>query len=873
MTFSFFRRNRRNSELDEEVDSHLTLAEREARESGLAAKDAHAGARREFGNLVEAEELTRETWGARWLGDLFQDVRFGLRMLRKNPGFTVVAAATLALGIGATTAIFSIVSHVLLAPLQFPNAAELYVVSSHAASLGDARRASSGPDFRDYRDQSTFFSGVAAVIPHFSEVLTGDGEPRVLNCAAPTEQFYGVMGIHPVLGRLYTPEEYKSLHNSSVLVSWKFWKEQLGGDPNVIGRSLRIEDVSSVIVGVLPPMPDLYSDIDIFDKLTTEPSWDYMKWRANKFLDVIVRLKPGVGRGVAEQQLTAILRRGEQEPPDVQVRLTPLKDVIVGPVRNQLAVIMAAVFLVLLTTCINTAALLLSRAVKRRPELAVRMGLGASRGRIRQQLLIEGSLLSALGGLLGVALASVSVGLIRQIPNPSLPRLEGLHLNIPSLFMSLAVVALTSVLFAVLPASALSGLQISSSLRGSRTETGGRAQRRPFSALVVAEVACAVVLTVCAGLLVRSFVRLERVDLGFQPARVFTAYLRTNYFDVEGYPFWRNVLEQVASVPGASSAAVSDCMPAMRASAATLEFSDRPNDPYHAPASEACWISADFFRTLGTPLLNGRFFSDRDNQNAAPVVIINADAAGQFFHGQNPIGKRIGVKYVGLGTVNTAFRMREIVGVVSNVRQRALELPSEPAIYVPYLQDETHHVLASMNLFVRSAGSNPGLLAAGVRAKVQSIYPDQPVERTAVMSTVVSRTLARRTYSVGLMAAFAGLALLLSALGIYGVVSYVTLQRTREFGIRMALGATRGDVLRNVFQQGGSLVAIGAALGFGLSLVATRALAHLLFDTAAVDPVVFISSGLLLALIGIAACLLPGFRATRVDPSAMLRME
>lgn len=807
------------------------------------------------------------------LDHLFADLRYAVRGMRRSPAFSITAVLMLALGIGVNAAIFSVFAHVLLAPLHLPDPGSLYVVSSHAASLGDARRPSSGPDFRDYRDQNTVFSEAAAVIPSFTEPWTGDGPPRVVICTGPTPQFFSVMGIRPVLGRLYTPQEYATLDSNVLLISSKFWKGQLGGDPHIIGRSIRIGGPAQTIVGVLPSMPDLYPNTDIWPTLTTEPSWPFMNWRANKFLDVIGRLKPGVTRSVAEQQLTAILRRGEGEPNDVQVQLTPLKDFIVGPVTRQLDIIMAAVALVLLVTCMNTAALLLARAVKRSPELAVRLGLGASPGRIRQQLLVEGLLLSATGGALGIAVASLSIGLVRQIPGLALPRLEGLHLNLPALFASLAVVGLTSVLFALLPATVLSDLNVSSGLRGVRTETG-RAQRRPFSALIVAEIACAVVLTVCAGLLLRSFVRVQSVDTGFQPARVLTAYLRTTYFGPEGYGFWRNVIGGAASVPGATTAAVSDCMPAARAMGASLIFDDRPNDPAHAPSAEGCWISADYFRTLGSSLLKGRFFSEHDDLAALPVVIINADAAWQLFPNEDPIGKRIAVNYLALGSRNNRPPpLREIVGVVANVRQRALDLPSEPAIYMPYTQDDTTHVLASMHLFVRSAGNDPALFANDVRSRIQSMYPNQPVERVEVMRDVVSRSLTQRTYSVSLMTAFASLALLLCALGIYGVISYITLQRTREFGIRMALGASRQDVLRNVLHQGASLVAIGVTVGCTLSFLAARALSQLLFQTAPFDPAIFASAVLLLGAIGFLACLLPGVRASQIEPSVALNTE
>jgi putative ABC transport system permease protein len=804
---------------------------------------------------------------------LLADLRYAWRGMGRSPRFYTIAVMMLAVGIGINAAIFSVFDHVLLASLRFPDPGNLYVVSSHAASLGDARRQASGPDFRDFRDEGTTLSQVAAAIGYFSEPWTGDGAPRVVKCTGPTQQFFSVMGIRPIMGRLYTAEEYSVLDTDSVVISSKFWKEQLGGDAHVIGRRITIGGASQTIVGVLPTQSDLYPDTDIWLTLTTEPAWPFMNWRANKFLDVVARLKPGVNRGVAEQQLTSILRRGEGEPNDVQVQLTPLKDFIVGPVTKQLSSIMAAVALVLLVTCMNTAALLLARAVKRSPELALRLGLGASRGRIRQQLLAEGLLLSSIGGALGLAFASMTVGLVKQIPGLALPRLDGLHLNLPAVSVSIGLVVLTSMLFAVLPANVLSGLDLSSGFRSGRTETG-KAQRPRFSALVVAEIACAVVLTVCAGLLLRSFVRVQLVDLGFQPTKVLSVYLRTTYFGPEGYSFWGNVLGGVASLPGASLAAVSDCMPGAHAMGAALSFDDRPNDVAHAPSAEGCWISADFFRTLGASLLQGRYFSDRDDQNGTPVVIVNAEAAQRFYPGQDPIGKHITVNYLALGSRNNRPpRPREIVGVVANLRQRALDLPNEPAIYMPYTQDDTNHVLASMNLFVRSAGGDPTLLTNSVRTKIHSLYPNQPIERIRVMREVVSQTLTQRTYSVCLMTAFASLALILCALGIYGVVSYVTLQRTREFGIRMALGASRQDVLRNVLHQGGSLVAVGVALGLGLSLFATRALSQLLFETTPLDPGIFLSAVFLLGAIGVMACLLPAIRASRVDPRVALNTE
>lgn len=801
-----------------------------------------------------------------------QDVRYGLRLLRRNPGFTAVAVLVLGLGIGLNAAMFSVFDHVLLSPMQFPDAGRLYVVSSRARSLGDGRRAASGPDFRDFRQQNTVFSSVAAVIPRFAEVWTGDGEPRVVNTASPTVDFFATLGIRPALGRVFAPSEFHDLANETVVVSWNFWKNQLGGDAHVLGRTLRIEDVPSTIIGVVPPMPDLYSDIDIWFKLTTEPAWPFMNWRANKFLDVIGRLKPGVDPRAAEQELTAILRRGDGEPPDVEVQLTPIQSFVVGPVARQFDIVMAAVALVLLVTMLNTAAILLARSIKRTPELAMRMGLGATIGRIRRQLLIEGALLSAAGGALGAALAFAGVSLVRTVPGVALPRMAGLGLNGAAIGLSVGVVMTSAIVFTLLPGTLLK-LDLASSFRGGRTETG-RAQR-PFAALIVAEVACALVLTVCAGLLVRSFMRIHALDLGYQPDRVVSAYLRTNYDSPEGYPFWNTVLRQTSSLPGATSAAISDCLPSAKANSATITFSDRPNIVGRAPSTDACWISADYFRTLGVSLIRGRFFTEHDDQNAPSVVMINAEAARRLFPGEDPIGKRIGASYLSLGsrTKDSVPRMREIVGVVSDLRQRSLELPPAPAIYMPYSQDETYHVLNSMELFVRSAAADPGSLGKAIRASIQASYPDQPVENVSVMRQVIARTVVRRTYAVMLMSGFALLALLLCGLGIYGVISYVMQQRTREFGVRMALGAQRQDVLFDVLHRGGALVASGLAVGAAASLLVTRFLTQLLFDTGTTDPGVYVAAAMLLAVIGLAASLVPAVRASRLDPRSALNTQ
>jgi len=863
-----FRSRRIEDELETEIESHLDMRAELLVARGMSPDEALREAKRLFGNRTHIKEEARDQDLLPRVESLAQDVHYGLRLLRRNPGFTTVVVLLLGLGIGLNAAMFSVFHQVLLAPLQFPQADRLYIVSSHARTLGDARRAMSGPDFRDFRDQNSAFTSIAAVIPSFAEVWTGDGEPRIVNCAAPTREFFDVLGVHPLLGRTFVPTEFNDLHNTTLLVSYKFWKNQLGGDPHVIGRIIHLEDVPSVIVGVMPPMPDLYSDVDVWLKLTTEPAWDFMNWRANKFLDVVGRLRAGMTPRQAEQQLTAILRRGDGEPADALAQLTPLQEFVVGPITRQLDIMMVSVALVLLVTLLNTAAMLLAHSIKRAPELAVRLGLGASRARIRRQLLVEGLLLSAAGGGLGIILGALTVAAFRHFAVVSLPRLDGLALSGAAISVSLGVVVLSSIIFAVLPGTLLK-LDLAAAFRGARTQTG-RAQR-PFAGLIVAEIACAVVLTVGAGLLVRSFMRIQSVRLGYQPERVVSAYLRTNYDNPEGYPFWRNVLSTATSVPGATTAGISDCVPSARANTATIRFADRPNLPGREPSTEACWISADYFKALGVSLVHGRFFADRDDADRAPVAIINADAARRLFPGQDPIGKRIAVSYRSLGSRSTGEpRMREIVGVVSDLRQRAVDVPPGPAVYIPYTQDETYHVLNSMNVYIRGAAADPVSLGQSFRARIQSLYPNQPVERIRGMRAVIAKSIERRTYAALLMTGFAVLALLLCGLGIYGVVSYVMQQRTREFGIRMALGAQRSDVLADVFQRGGMLVAAGLGLGVVVSLLVTRELSQLLFETGAADPEVYGATVLVLAVIGILACLLPAIRASKLDPRTAL---
>lgn len=862
---------RMHADLSEEIRQHLEEKVEALLAQGMSRDEAERTARRDFGNVVLLEERSREVWGWPTIESLWADARFAVRQFRKSPGFTITAVFILALGIGVNSAIFSLVHHILLEPLPFPHPERLYAVWASSDAQGDSHIAASGPDFLDYNDQNRSFSHIAEMISSFTFTWTGEGEPKLVNCTSASEQLFSMLGIRPYLGRLYEAREYTYLANDTILISYRFWKNQLGSDPHVIGRAIHFEGDTQTIVGVVPPMPDLFPDTDVWPKLAVRPSWGFMQWRANKFLNVVGRLKPDVSAQAAEEELTGILRRAPGEPPDVRVRLVPLKDDLVGSVHAQLEVITAAVALVLLVACVNVAALLLARAVKRNAEMALRVSLGAGRRRLMQLLIVEGLLLSAVACSFGVLAGWLGLRFIGYLPAWQLPRMEGIHLDAAVLLASAAVAIATTLFFGWVP-SLTSNLNLSSALRSGRAGSG-RLQRRFFSGLVIAEIACAVVLSVSASLLLRSLWSVQHVDPGFQPESMLTVYLRTNYYSPEGRGFWKGVLDGVASLPGVRSAALADCTPGQGAAIATLLFDDRANDPNHAPPAQGCWTSLDFFRTSGTPLIKGRFFTESDGPDAPPVVIVNAETARRYWPGKNPIGRRIGVNYTGPGRTGTAApRMREVVGVVGGIKHGTLDSPTEPAVYMPYLQDETSHDMATMSLFVRSS-DDPRMLAESVRARIHAVSPDQPVEDLRTMRDLMSRSLAPRRYSLLLLGCFAALAVLLAALGIYGVVSYMTLQRTREFGVRIALGASRYGLMSHVIRNGLVLTTVGAVAGAGVAMLVTRVFSQLLFQVSPLDAVSFASAAFLLAFTSICACLPAAWRASHVDPVRALKSE
>ena len=883
----------RESEIVEELSQHLEEQYDYAVSRGVSEEDAKREALQGLHRPDQLSDKLKKVerpaprpsvpgavrQGNRFAG-LTDDIRFGLRMLAKRPGFTFLAVFTLAIGIGASTAMLSVVQDVLIRPLPYAHADRLYSIWANSDSAGQTRIASSGPDFLDYRDQSRSFAHIAEYIPLFTFTWTGEGEPRLVNCTAGSEDFFATLGVRPYLGRLYEPKEYTTLKDDSIIVSYRFWKNQLGGDPHVIGRTIRLQGESLAIVGVLPPMSDLFPNTDVWPKLTTNPSWPFMQWRGNKFLNVIGELRPGVTPAMAEEDLTAILRRVPEEPRDVRVGLVSTKEELTGSVRLPLLATLAAASLILIVASINVAALLLARAVKRQSEMAVRVSLGAGRGRIVQQLVSEAMLLSVAGCVAGLLFAWNLLRVLPTLANLPLPRVDGVHLNGPAVLITLGIAVAVTLLFGWLPSLGFSRMNLSSALRPRGLEATGHSGSA-LSILVIAEISCAVVLTISVGLLVHSFWRVMHVSPGFQPQSLLRVYIRNQSppndpeglrkYNKENTTFWEDLLRETSSLPGVTHVAISDWRPGRDAAIATLTFEDRVNDETRLPTVEGSWVSADFFPTVAAPLVAGRSFTDHDNADGPPVVVINSEAAHQFWPGQNPIGKRLAINYTGPGrrTSDSGPRLREVIGIVGSIKHGSLDAPARPAVYMPYLQDETNHDMSAMGLLERSQGNISGL-PDRLRDRIHAIRAEQPVDIQNV-EQLVAQSVATRRYTLILLGAFAAVALILVVVGVYGVISYATSQRTREFGIRMALGATRGRVISKVLRDGLVLIVFGSIFGIAGALAVTRSLSNLLFEVSPLDLLSFCAAVATLVAFSLCACLFPAWKASRVDPIVAIR--
>ncbi|HEX8149758.1 MAG TPA: ABC transporter permease [Pyrinomonadaceae bacterium] len=870
-------------ELDEELRYHL---EREAElnvEAGMSPEEARLAALRSFGGVTRAKEECRDARGVRLFEDLWQDVRYGLRTFRKRPGFALVAVSTLALGIGANAAIFSVVNGVLLKSLPFPEPERL--VALYETNESGRAIAVAFPDYLDWRAGQSVFEEMAARMPA-GGVLTGDEGPERVTGRYVTASFFPVLGVRPAAGRFFTEEEDRPGGPPLLVLGHELWLRRYGGDPGVVGRDVRYNGASWTVAGVMPPQFDFYGENNLnnqfFIPLGQFSDQKWMHERDSHVVMVTARLKPGVRLEQARAQMGALAARLAGQFPESNggtgVRLSSFLDDYVGEARPALLMLMTAVGAVLLIACANVANLLLVRAAGRRKEIALRVALGAGRGRVVRQLLTESLLLAAGGGALGLLFAWWGVGALLRLAPDVLPRMESVSLDGRALGFTLALTLLTGVAFGLVPALQTSKADLNDAMKGGGVGGGPRAGGRWLrSGLVVTEVALSLVLLVGAGLLLRSFSQLMRVEPGFEARDVLTLRLRlpdAKYTDAARVAaFLGEVKRRVETLPGVRQVSLATGFPFGRVSehGYRLEGRPEPRQTSDLPDAYVQWVSAEFHQTLGIGLLAGRYIEERDAADSPPVALVDDDFVRRNFPGGSPrdaLGRRLH-----FGGEEEPWC--EIVGVVGHVRQNGLDEEGRPGIYRPWTQIRPGMAAGYTRAmdFVVKTSVEPTRLVEPIRGEVQSLDRDQPLGNVRTLASLVEQTVAPRRFSMTLAGVFAFVALVLGAVGLYGVLSYVVAQRAREIGIRMALGAQRGDVHRLVISQGMALALGGVAAGVLASLALTRLMSGLLFGVSAADPPTYALVTLLLLAVALAACYLPARRASKVDPLIALRYE
>lgn len=813
---------------------------------------------------------------------LRQDLRFGARMLLKNSGFTIAAVLTLALGIGGNAAIFSLVNSILLRPLPYREPDRLYTIWEFIPKFRDRFPSLpvSARHFLEWREQSTFFEQIAVVSPS-SMNLTDAGEPERLGAARVSANFFSLVGVDPQLGRAFVEGEDKPQAQPVAVISDSLWRRRFNNELSVIGRSVTIDGKGFTVVGVMPrnfPFPrgkELHQFVnfeqrtDVFLPLVFKPE-DLPETGSFNYA-VIARLKNGSTPNQAQAEISAIQSRIAQRTPeleDLSAFLLPLQETLVGKVRQGLTLMLAAVGLVLLIICVNLANLMLSRAPLRRREFAIRMALGATRARLIAQLLTESLLLALIGGALGILLAFWGIGALASSIPVDLPRLEEVRVDAQVVFYAFLVSVVTVALFGLWPAIRATKVELNEALKlGGRALTRGTGSGSLSGALIVVEVSLSVLLLVGAGLLLRSFVRVMNVDRGFKTENVLIADLSlspTRYTEIiPRREFYRRLLEQVNSLPGVRASGIVSDAPLSKESSVTVIIAEgAPQVPVvERPLVDRQYVSPGYFKTMDIPLRQGRLFDESDRKQA--VVILSEKIARRLWPGENPIGKRIGE---GDSTPAT-----QVVGVVGDIRSSALEKDPSSAMYLPYWQGDQLD-LSGMALMVRT-DVEPQSMAGVLREEVRKLDPETPIAEMKTMERVVSESVSRRRFQMFIISIFAGVALLLAAIGIYGVVSYSVTERTNEIGIRLALGAERRDVFRLVLKQGMIPAVAGVSVGLVAALALARVIRSLLFGVSATDPATLVVIAVVLTIVALLACWIPARRATKVDPMVALRYQ
>jgi putative ABC transport system permease protein len=878
-------RAQRNQELIEEMQAHLTLAEREATESGLTPKDGQAAARREFGNAGLVAEVTRDAWGWNWLVELLQDVRYGVGNMLRRPGFALVTVLTLALGIGANTAIFSVVDAVLFRALPYRDAGRLVWATNFMSA--QKQNLVFADEYAGWRTQSHVFENIAAYSPSAEYTLTGTGSPKRLTGAQVTASFLDLLGVAPQLGRNFLREEDRPTGPKAVLLSDAVWRSNFGAAGNVVGRVVALDDTPYTVVGVLPcdfefldnTRPDVLVPLQLSD--TSVGSVNGRVRVLVRALSVVARLRPSATLAatvtelntINERVLTSLSLRRLMGEAHAQVLL--LHDHEIGNVRPALLVLLGAVGFVLLIACANVANLHLARAASREKEVAIRGALGAGRWRLAKLLLTESSALALAGGVAGLLLAVWAIRLIRRFAPENIPHLQVAHLNLRVLLFTLVVSLLTGILFGLAPVLAAFRVSLSNTLKDGGAQSGsGTGTRRAQKVLMVAEIALSFVLFIGAGLLVKSFHQLTAIRPGFDPHGVLTANvaLPLDQYQTpdQQRTFFEQLVPRLRALPGVASAAATATVP-LRGDTqmiSTIQVEGQPAiSPLMAnvPTARVNSVTPGYFAALHIPLIEGRLLDERDGVDAPKSVVVNQAFVRHFFEKEDPIGKRFTAKF-SPGPEDPPNWT--IVGVINDTKQRGLA-----AEVTPEVTAATSQWPRFMMTLVLRTSLNPASLVSAVRQQVSAVDKNIPVYAVQTMDDLVSAEVASQRFNAGALAGFAGFAILLAAVGIYGVVAYAVSQRTREMGVRIALGARRGNVLRMILSQGFRLALIGVGLGLAASFALTRLMTGLLFGVKPSDPPTFILVTAAVLAVALAACWIPAHRATRVDPFVALRHE
>jgi predicted permease len=825
---------------------------------------------------------------------LRQDVRYGLRMLAKSPGFTIVAVLTLALGIGANTAIFSVVNAVILRPLAYKDSASLVNIWGKFEKDGIPQNWISEPEYWEIGDHTDSFSQIAAYSLGARANLTRtDGPPVQVSEANATAGVLPMLGISPLLGRSFSVDEDQPGHSHFALLSYTLWQSEFGGDPNIVTKPIQLDGETYTIVGVLPKQFSLAGKQDLWIPLGLDRAKPGS--RGSHYLHVVARLKTGMSSAQASSALTrfaADLRRTYpdnygREQENFDMYMVPVKEQLVGKLRPALFVLLGAVAFVLLIACANVANLLLARASAREKELAIRSALGAGRSRLVTQLLTESLILAIAGGLVGLAFAYWGVDALRALVPANTPRIDEVQLDSLVLAFTFGVSLLTGLLFGLAPAWHVARTDLRETLNeGGRGTSAAGGNRHLRTGLVVSELALAVLLLAGAGLLIRSFSRLVDVSPGFQTQHLLTAELS---LPEKAYPdgppvqkFYAQLIANLKTVPGIQSVGAASEMPltdSYNSGSVFFEDTSIPDIPRYQPFGNLPYMEIDqravtsgYFQAMQIPLVRGRLFTEADDPSAQLVVVVDSNFAHHFWPHGDAIGQRVAVDTIP-DVKPQAARWRTIVGVVGHVKHYALDVEGREQIYFPHRQP-LYGVFAprDMTLAVRTS-LDPSSMTSAIREQVFAIDKNLALYHIATMDELVSTSVAQPRLNLSLLVAFATLALVLAAVGVYGVMAYGVTQRTEEFGIRMALGASPGDVLRQVFLEGGRLAALGLALGLVAALALTRLMSSLLFEVKPSDPVTFGVVTMVLALVALAACYVPARRATRVDPMVALRYE